>query len=184
MALHSASRLGFGVARVSGPQAVRGFAARHEQLHDSYGEIDYEPRPRSGEESSAADSAPRPLARDPAVRSARAAAAHSLSEPEVLGNSLSGAEYPLPRITGSRLAALSSVADPEYRLGNSMSQGDYMIPSTLRSSSLRTLRAQGFGARSLAPVTMQRVIVASRATTRSYEPLHDSFSSVDYREQR
>lgn len=89
--------------------------------------------------ASAADA--RPTSRDAGVTRARAAAQTSISDPEMLGNSMSDGFYASGATwragSGRRAppsAALSSVSDPEtFWTGSSMSDAMYEMPSALRA---------------------------------------------------
>ena len=73
----------------AGSQAGRCLSVRtqHEPLHNSMSDAFYEGTPTAA----GAGDTDRPLASDPAVRQARKDAFNSMSEPEPLGNSMSGA---------------------------------------------------------------------------------------------
>ena len=77
----------------------------------------------------------RPLSRDSGVRKTAAQQPAGPGGPlGVLHDSLSDGLYFYP------YTRRSSVADPEYFLGNSMSDAFYEVPSTLRASSLNARR--------------------------------------------
>ncbi|KDD74605.1 hypothetical protein H632_c1189p0 [Helicosporidium sp. ATCC 50920] len=76
----------------------------------------------------------------------------------------------------------NSLSDPmDNFLQNSLAgDSNYQMPQSLRSS---PRRGQGFGAARPRPV-MQRIVAAPRSSMREPEPLHNSYSAVDYAEQR
>lgn len=93
-----------------------------------------------------------------------------------LDNSLSGANYPLPR-------SASSITDPDYFLQNSMSDSLYEMPRSLvsKSGGVR-LRPHGGGFRSAnVRPTMQRIIVAGGRPSREVDRLQNSLADGDYK---
>ncbi|KAL4451716.1 hypothetical protein ABPG75_007378 [Micractinium tetrahymenae] len=120
-----------------------------------------------------------PLSTDPAVRQARRQQPpSSLSEPPLLHDSLSGADYSYGRRShgGSPgVVRLSSISEPDYYLNNSMSEGTYQMPAVLQ----RRRSGQGFAAARQLPL-MQRIVVANRAASEDSARLHDSYSEIDY----
>jgi hypothetical protein len=93
----------------------------------------------------------RPLSRDPRVRLARAQQPPLFAPepPGALHNSLSHGDYSSaarPR----RAPPRSSVADPDHYLGDSMSEGFYEMPATLRAAAFRP-RPRQVGARRCPP---------------------------------
>lgn len=82
-----------------------------------------------------------------------------------------------PRVAGSMWP---SVVRRGAAVQNSLAgDSNYQVPPSLRAS---PRRGQGFGAARPRPV-MQRIIAVSRTSMREPEPLHDSYSAVDYAEQ-
>lgn len=121
------------------------------------------------------------MAGDAAVRQARQQQPNSLSEPPLLHDSLSGADYGYSTRRGPPgVVRMSSITEPDYYLHNSLSEGTYDMPKVLQTASLNTRRAQGFATGRQRPI-MQRIVVANRAAAPEPQgPLHDSFSHGDY----
>lgn len=118
-----------------------------------------------------------PLSTDPAVRQARRQQPSSLSEPPLLHDSLSGADYTYgrrPRGGSPGVVRLSSISEPDYYLNNSLSEGTYQMPAVLQ----HRRSGQGQAAARQLPL-MQRIVVANRAAANSGR-LHDSYSEIDY----
>lgn len=148
------------------------FATKGEMLQDSLSDAFYDVSTGKGEPP--ASSTDRPLSRDARVRRARSEHAAHLSDrgAGVLHDSMSEGLYPYRR--------RSSVADPEYFLNSSLSEGDYQMPSTLRAASRSMRPRQVF--RSAGPASlpmMQRVVQNFRPTSQP-NPLHNSYSHGDY----
>lgn len=123
------------------------------------------------------DASERPLAADPSVRKASRQQPSSILEPPLLHDSLSEATYDYRASTRATAnpPRLSSITEPDYYLQNSLSDSTYGIPRSLQRI---PVRSQG-GAKQ-GRSTMQRIVVASRAAPQGHDPLHDSYSEVDY----
>lgn len=108
---------------------VCGFASKKEILNDSLSDAFYDVPTSVSDPSTAASSIDRPLSQDARVRRARSEQAASLMDrgAGILHDSMSDGLYAYRR--------RSSVADPEYFLHNSLSEGYYEMPSSLRGSS-------------------------------------------------
>jgi hypothetical protein len=98
-------------------------------------------RPGAPEPALDIANAPRPLSEDPEVKQARFR--QPLREP--LHNSLSEGNYGYDYAAWTprqHRVARSSVSEPDYLLGNSMSDGNYELPQSLRATPQTLRRGQ------------------------------------------
>ncbi|KAH7622676.1 hypothetical protein Ndes2526B_g03511 [Nannochloris sp. 'desiccata'] len=132
--------------------------------------------------SRAPDSKAWPKSSDARVQRARSAQ-NSLTEHEVLGNSLSEGNYAAGSRRNRRTTApaLSSMSDPDtFWIGSSMSDGYYEMPASLRAGPRNFKRSQSH--RSAGPQSlplMQRVASKNVGFSDSGR-LHNSYSASGY----
>jgi hypothetical protein len=115
------------------------------------------------------------------VRQARRQQPSSVSEPPLLHDSLSEADYSHYRRQRTT-PRVSSISEPDYYLNNSLSEGTYGMPAVLQHK-----RTQGSSLRGgPKPMMMQRIVVVNRSAAQDDKPerLHDSFSHVEYPSSR
>lgn len=141
-----------------------------ENLHNSLSDGFYDV-------GTSSDKTNRPMSFDPQVTHARRSQQTRNSLPGILHDSLSEADH----VYRPRSLSRQSVAEPEYYLGNSLSDGVYDMPTSLRASS-RTLIRGGHGHSAASPRSLPilQKVVAHPGSRFVAERLSNSFSDAEY----